>query len=128
MVLNIRMRYKDILEADANAQANARLTQRQKLAVANDKATTAAKTYQNTVKAAHTICARVSSTSFIDRSPFALRKAVNCGLKRRLIADDEKFGVHAHREAWRGTAVAVAFEVARADRLICFQGVLGAST
>jgi hypothetical protein len=48
------MKYRDIMEADAQAQANAQRSQREKLATANDKAAKASQTYQNTVKAAHT--------------------------------------------------------------------------
>jgi hypothetical protein len=47
------MSYRDIMEADAQAQANAQQTQRTKLAAANAKVAKASRTYQNTVKAAH---------------------------------------------------------------------------
>jgi hypothetical protein len=47
------MKYRDIMEADAQAQANAQRLQQDKLAAANDKAAKASQTYQDTVKAAH---------------------------------------------------------------------------
>lgn len=50
---NSDMRYRDITEGAPDAQTNARKTQTEKLAAANDKAATASQTYQNTVKAAH---------------------------------------------------------------------------
>jgi hypothetical protein len=47
------MRYRDIMEAAPDAEANARRTQQEKLAAANDKAAKASQTYQNTLKVAH---------------------------------------------------------------------------
>jgi hypothetical protein len=53
MGLNIDMRYQDIIEAAPDAHANARNTQSEKLAAANDKVAKASQTYQSTVRAAH---------------------------------------------------------------------------
>jgi hypothetical protein len=74
------MNYRDIVEADAQAQANTQETQREKSATANGKTAKASQTYRDTVKAAHTSATAAKRKLSASEKPPAPSKPATCSL------------------------------------------------